>query len=45
MRRRLEERADLFTEVFGREVELITTLGAADPGEVFPSVFGLMERG
>ena len=29
MRRRLEERADLFTEVFGREVELITTL---DPG-------------
>jgi len=30
MRRRLEERADLFTEVFGREVELITTLNAAD---------------
>jgi hypothetical protein len=30
MRRRLEERADLFTEVFGLEVELITTLDAAD---------------
>jgi exopolyphosphatase / guanosine-5'-triphosphate,3'-diphosphate pyrophosphatase len=45
MRWRLEERADLFAEVFGREVELITTLGAADHGEVFPSVFGLMERG
>jgi exopolyphosphatase / guanosine-5'-triphosphate,3'-diphosphate pyrophosphatase len=29
VRRRLEERADLFTEVFGREVELITTLDAA----------------
>jgi hypothetical protein len=30
MRRRLEERADLFTEVFGREVELVTTLNGAD---------------
>jgi len=30
MRWRLEERADLFTEVFGREVELITTLSAAE---------------
>jgi len=30
MRWRLEERADLFAEVFGREVELITTLNADD---------------
>jgi exopolyphosphatase / guanosine-5'-triphosphate,3'-diphosphate pyrophosphatase len=30
IRWRLEERADLFTEVFGREVELITTLDAND---------------
>jgi len=30
MRRRLEERADLFAEVFGRVVELATTLNAAD---------------
>jgi len=30
IRWRLEERADLFTEVFGREVELITTLNAAE---------------
>ena len=30
MRRRLEERADLFTEVFGREVELMTTLDAGN---------------
>jgi exopolyphosphatase/guanosine-5'-triphosphate,3'-diphosphate pyrophosphatase len=29
MLRRLQERADLFTEVFGREVELITTLDTA----------------
>jgi hypothetical protein len=29
MRRRFEERADLFVEVFGRGVELITTLDAA----------------
>src|SRR5262249_19695517 len=30
MRSRLEERADLFVEVFGREVELVTTLNGAD---------------
>jgi exopolyphosphatase/guanosine-5'-triphosphate,3'-diphosphate pyrophosphatase len=30
MRFRLEERADLFVEVFGREVELALTLNAAD---------------
>ncbi|HEU0174671.1 MAG TPA: Ppx/GppA phosphatase family protein [Blastocatellia bacterium] len=34
MRWRLEERADLFIEVFGREVELITTLNAADYEEL-----------
>lgn len=33
MRWRLEERADLFTEVFGREVELVTTLNALDHEE------------
>ncbi|MGH9765858.1 MAG: Ppx/GppA phosphatase family protein [Blastocatellia bacterium] len=33
MRWRLEERADLFAEVFGREVELITTLNAAEYDE------------
>ncbi len=33
MRWRLEERADLFTEVFSREVELITTLDSTDPEE------------
>src|SRR5215475_1069452 len=37
IRWRLEERADLFAEVFGREVELITALSAAEPGQVFPS--------
>jgi exopolyphosphatase / guanosine-5'-triphosphate,3'-diphosphate pyrophosphatase len=30
MRRRLEERSELFAEVFGREVELVTTLDGAD---------------
>ncbi len=34
MRWRLEERADLFAEVFGREVELITTLDAAEYEEL-----------
>src|SRR5262249_28099963 len=34
MRWRLEERADLFAEVFGREVELITTLNAAEYEEL-----------
>jgi exopolyphosphatase / guanosine-5'-triphosphate,3'-diphosphate pyrophosphatase len=34
MRRRLEERADLFVEVFGREVELVTTLDEADYEEL-----------
>jgi exopolyphosphatase/guanosine-5'-triphosphate,3'-diphosphate pyrophosphatase len=34
MRWRLEERADLFAEVFGREVELITTLDAAEYEEM-----------
>jgi hypothetical protein len=33
MRWRLEERADLFAEVFGREVELVTMLNAADYDE------------
>ena len=42
---RLEERADLFAEVFGREVELITTLDAAGPGDVFTPVEGVIERG
>lgn len=36
MRWRLEERADLFTEVFGREVELVTTLNAPDHEEAAP---------
>jgi exopolyphosphatase/guanosine-5'-triphosphate,3'-diphosphate pyrophosphatase len=34
MRWRLEERAGLFVEVFGREVELITTLNAAEYEEL-----------
>jgi len=45
MRWRFEERADLFREVFGREVELIATLNAADYREVFTTVYGLIERG
>ena len=36
MRWRLEERADLFTEVFGCEVELVTTLNAPDHEETAP---------
>ncbi|MGH9935680.1 MAG: Ppx/GppA phosphatase family protein [Blastocatellia bacterium] len=36
LRWRLEERADLFAEVFGRGVELITTFNAADYEELAP---------